>query len=199
MLEGALGRPKAIANTLNAATPLIFTGLSVAFGFRAGLFNIGANGQFLIGALLRGHRRAPIAGIPFPIAMLLSLVAGALGGAAWGFIPGALKAWRGAHEVVTTIMLNSIAYLLLNLLASTIFKDPTATFPRTPDIKPGRGAADHPRRHAAAPRHRRRPDDGASSSGSSCSRRRSASRSGRSGRTPAPRATPASDRRSSRS
>ena len=76
-------------------------------------------------------------GLPFPIALAISIFAGALGGAAWGFIPGALKAWRGAHEVVTTIMLNSIAYLLLNLLASSIFKDPTATFPRTPDISPG--------------------------------------------------------------
>ena len=136
LLEGALGGPKAIANTLNAATPLIFAGLSVAFGFRAGLFNIGANGQLLVGAFC-----AAIVGnavtAPFPIAVTLALLAGALGGAVWGFIPGALKAWRGAHEVVTTIMLNSIAYLLLNLLASGIFKDPTATFPRTSDISPG--------------------------------------------------------------
>jgi ABC-type uncharacterized transport system permease subunit len=136
MLEGALGGPKAIANTLNAATPLIFAGLSVAFGFRAGLFNIGANGQFLVGAFC-----AAIVGnavtAPFPIALTLALLAGGLGGAAWGFIPGALKAWRGAHEVVVTIMLNSVAYLSLNLLASTVFKDPTATFPRTRDISPG--------------------------------------------------------------
>jgi simple sugar transport system permease protein len=135
MLEGALGGPKQIANTLNAATPLIFTGLSVAFGFRAGLFNIGANGQFLVGAFCAALF-GTIAGIPFPIAMLLSMAVGALGGAAWGFIPGALKAWRGAHEVVTTIMLNYIAYLLLNLLASQVFADPTASFPRTPDVKP---------------------------------------------------------------
>jgi len=135
VLEGALGSPKAIANTLNAATPLIFTGLSVAFGFRAGLFNIGANGQLLIGAFTAAIV-GTIAGIPFPIAMLLALVAGALGGAFWGFIPGALKAWRGAHEVVTTIMLNYVAYLLLNLLASSTFKDQGATFPRTPDINP---------------------------------------------------------------
>jgi len=136
MLEGALGGPKAIANTLNAATPLIFTGLSVAFGFRAGLFNIGANGQFLIGAFCAAIVGTAV-GLPFPIALLLATLGGALGGAAWGFIPGALKAWRGAHEVVTTIMLNSIAYLLLNLLASSIFKDPAATFPRTPDIGVG--------------------------------------------------------------
>jgi len=135
MLEGALGGPKQIANTLNAATPLIFTGLAVAFGFRAGLFNIGANGQFLIGAFCAALF-GTVSGIPFPLAMLLSMAVGALGGAAWGFIPGALKAWRGAHEVVTTIMLNSIAYLLLNLLASQVFADPTATFPRTPDVRP---------------------------------------------------------------
>jgi simple sugar transport system permease protein len=135
MLEGALGGPKAIANTLNSTTPLIFTGLSVAVGFRAGLFNIGANGQFLIGAFTAAMV-GTIAGIPWPVAMLLALAGGALGGAAWGFIPGALKAWRGAHEVVTTIMLNSIAYLLLNLLASQVFKDPTATFPRTPNVQP---------------------------------------------------------------
>ena len=187
-----------IANTLNAATPLIFAGLAVAFGFRAGLFNIGANGQFLVGAFcaaIVGHdRRAS----PFPIALLAGAsLAGALGGAAWGFIPGALKAWRGAHEVVTTIMLNSIAYLLLNLLASSVFKDPTATFPRTPGHPARRRPADHPRRHPPARRHHRRRCSPRSPSGSSCSRRRSASRSGPSARTPARPATPASGRRSS--
>lgn len=135
VLEGALGGPKAIANTLNAATPLIFTGLSVAFGFRAGLFNIGANGQLLMGAFFSAIVGS-VVGIPFPIALVLALVAGAVGGAIWGFIPGVLKAWRGAHEVVVTIMLNSTAYLLLNLLASQVFKDPAATFPRTPPLSP---------------------------------------------------------------
>ena len=135
LLEGSLGSPKAIANTLNSATPLIFAGLSVAFGFRAGLFNIGANGQLLVGAFC-ARWSARSRACPVPIAIVAALFAGAIGGAAWGFIPGALKAWRGAHEVVTTIMLNSTAYLLLNLLASTTFKDPGATFPRTPDIQP---------------------------------------------------------------
>ena len=136
LLEGALGGPKAIANTLNSATPLIFAGLSVAFGFRAGLFNIGANGQLLVGAFCAAIVGTSV-GLPFPLGVALAILAGGLGGAAWGFIPGALKAWRGAHEVVVTIMLNSVAYLLLNLLASSIFKDPTATFPRTPDISAG--------------------------------------------------------------
>jgi simple sugar transport system permease protein len=135
LLEGSLGGPRAIANTLNAATPLIFTGLSAAFGFRAGLFNIGANGQLLVGAFCAAIAGAAL-GLPFPLAIAVAILAGGLGGAVWGFIPGALKAWRGAHEVVTTIMLNSTAYLLLNLLASTTFKDPGATFPRSPDIRP---------------------------------------------------------------
>ncbi|HUP55327.1 MAG TPA: ABC transporter permease [Methylomirabilota bacterium] len=136
VLEGALGGPKAIANTLNAATPLIFAGLSVSFGFRAGLFNIGANGQFLVGAFCAAIVGTAVA-LPFPLALALAILAGGIGGAAWGFIPGALKAWRGAHEVVVTIMLNSVAYLSLNLLASSVFKDPTATFPRTSDISAG--------------------------------------------------------------
>jgi simple sugar transport system permease protein len=136
MIEGALGGPRQIANTLNSATPLIFTGLAVAVGFRAGLFNIGANGQFLVGAFCTAIVGAQI-GLPFPIAMVLALAVGALGGGAWGFIPGALKAWRGAHEVVTTIMLNSIAYLLLQLLVNEFFRDPVATFPRTSDVQAG--------------------------------------------------------------
>jgi ABC-type uncharacterized transport system permease subunit len=135
LLDGSLSNPKAIANVLNSATPLIFAGLSIAFGFRAGLFNIGANGQFLMGAFFAAIVGAN-SGLPFPLAMIAAILAGAVGGAIWGFIPGALKAWRGAHEVVTTIMLNSTAYLLLNLLASSTFKDLGATFPRTRDIAP---------------------------------------------------------------
>ena len=132
--DGGILDFRAIGNTLNSSTPLILAGLSVAFGFRAGLFNIGAQGQFFVGAFV-----AAIAGsylsLPFPVHVLVALLGGFVGGAAWGFIPGVLKAWRGAHEVVTTIMLNTIAALGLNLLASTTFKDPVATFPRTPDAQ----------------------------------------------------------------
>jgi general nucleoside transport system permease protein len=132
LLNGSLGSIQAIGATLNSATPLIFTGLAVAFGFRAGLFNIGANGQFLFGAFFAAVVGSmPIA--PFPIHAFLALAAGFLGGFLWGFIPGILKAWRGAHEVVTTIMLNFIAFSFLALMASTWFKDPGASFPKTRD------------------------------------------------------------------
>ncbi len=135
LLEGSLGSLRGIGNVANVMTPLILVGLSVAFAFRAGLFNIGAQGQFFVGAFVASLAGASI-GLPFPLAVLAALFIGFLGGAFWGFIPGFLKAWRGAHEVVVTIMLNSIAALGLNLLASTLFKDPVATFPRTPDIRP---------------------------------------------------------------
>jgi simple sugar transport system permease protein len=128
---------RGIGNTLNAATPLILTGLSVAFGFRAGLFNIGAQGQFFLGGFSAAIVGTNLVGVPFPAGMLIAVGAGALGGAFWGFIPGILKAWRGAHEVVVTIMLNSVAALFLNYLASNPFKDPLATFPRTSDVQPG--------------------------------------------------------------
>jgi simple sugar transport system permease protein len=133
LLEGSLKDARTIGVTLNIATPLILTGLAVAFGFRAGLFNIGGNGQFLVGAFFA----AIVGSTPIlegPLHLLLAIVAGFVGGLLWGFIPGILKAWRGAHEVVTTIMLNYVAYLLLQLLASRVFRDPTASFPKTRDV-----------------------------------------------------------------
>lgn len=135
LLEGSFKDARAIGTTLNIATPLILSGLAVAFGFRAGLFNIGANGQFLMGAFFAAIvGSTPI--VEGPLHLLLAIFAGFVGGALWGFIPGILKAWRGAHEVVTTIMLNYVAYLLLNELASRVFRDPTATFAKTRDVLP---------------------------------------------------------------
>jgi ABC-type uncharacterized transport system permease subunit len=133
LLEGSLKDIRALAGTLNIATPLILAGLAVTFGFRAGLFNIGANGQFLMGAFFAAVVGAtPI--VDGPLHLALAITAGFIGGSLWGFIPGILKAWRGAHEVVVTIMLNYVAYLLLNLLAATVFRDPRATFPKTRDV-----------------------------------------------------------------
>lgn len=107
--------------SLTLATPLIFTGLSVAFAFRAGLFNIGAPGQLAIGAVF-----AMIVGVyaPLPAALLLPLtvIAAALGGALWGAIPGFLKARFGSSEVINTIMLNYIASaLFIFLIGSNSF------------------------------------------------------------------------------
>lgn len=102
--------------SLVTATPYIFAGLSVALGFRAGLFNIGAEGQFFIGALCSAFIGYSIKGLPMIIHLPLAIGAGALGGAVWGMIPGYLKARFGAHEVVNTIMMNWIAFRLSDWL-----------------------------------------------------------------------------------
>jgi general nucleoside transport system permease protein len=102
--------------SLVTATPYIFAGLSVALGFRAGLFNIGAEGQFFIGALCSAYIGYSIKGLPMIVHLPLAIGAGALGGAIWGMIPGYLKARFGAHEVVNTIMMNWIAFRLSDWL-----------------------------------------------------------------------------------
>ncbi|HEX7347175.1 MAG TPA: ABC transporter permease [Candidatus Limnocylindrales bacterium] len=100
-----------LTETLVAATPLIFVGLGVAVSFRTGMFNIGGGGQMLMGAL--GATAAAIAlqtsGLPSLLILLVAIIVGTAFGGAWGFIPGFLKARTGAHEVITTIMLNFVA------------------------------------------------------------------------------------------
>jgi simple sugar transport system permease protein len=107
---------KPISETLMEATPLIFTGLAVAVGFRCGLFNIGAEGQLYVGAAAATFVGFAVTGLPWFIHLPLAVTAGFLGGAAWGFIPGWLKARTGAHEVIVTIMLNYTAFLFIGFL-----------------------------------------------------------------------------------
>jgi ABC-type uncharacterized transport system permease subunit len=104
-----------ISETLTYAAPLVFTGLSVALAFRGGLFNIGGQGQAVIGTITAAVAGFTF-GLPIVLNLIVALIAGLLGGALWGFIPGILKARTGAHEVITTIMLNNIASLFLGWL-----------------------------------------------------------------------------------
>lgn len=108
-----------ISESLVSATPLIFTGLSVALAFRVGLFNIGGEGQFLVGAALAAIAGFSFAGLPWFIHLPLAVLAGFVGGALWGFVPGILKARTGAHEVIVTIMMNYIAFNLINWALKT--------------------------------------------------------------------------------
>lgn len=125
LLSGAVGSGAALSETVVAATPLILAGLGIALGFRAGLFNIGAEGQVIAGGLAAGYVGFAVHGLPVFVHLPLALLSGLLGGALWGFIPGILKAATGAHEVITTIMLNYVAAnLALYLLASTAFRRP---------------------------------------------------------------------------
>ena len=115
---GAFGGVNPIVDTMVAAAPLILGGLALGLGFKAGLFNIGAQGQFLMGALGAAAVGASVAGLPAPIAIATAVLAGAAVGAVYGFIPGMLKAFTGAHEVVTTIMLNFIAAAIIAYLVA---------------------------------------------------------------------------------
>jgi general nucleoside transport system permease protein len=121
LLQGALKNLERIGNTLATATPLVFTGLSVAFAFRTGLFNIGASGQMLVGGLL-----ASAVGLTYdfsrPVILAVMILVGMLGGALWAFVPGLLKAKFNVHEVVSTIMMNWIAYWTIYYVIPGYFK-----------------------------------------------------------------------------
>jgi ABC-type uncharacterized transport system permease subunit len=99
----------ALQQTLLTTTPLILTGLAVAFAFRCGLFNIGGQGQYIVGSVFAVWIGSSFSGMPAVLHVVFSIVGGMLGGAAWAGIAGALKAFAGTNEVITTIMLNWIA------------------------------------------------------------------------------------------
>lgn len=120
--------------SLVTATPYIFAGLSVALGFRCGLFNIGAEGQFFIGALCSAFVGYSLKGLPAFIHLPLALLGGAAGGALWGIIPGYLKAKFGAHEVVNTMMMNWIAFKLSDWLLNGPMKA-SGFRPVTPNVE----------------------------------------------------------------
>jgi simple sugar transport system permease protein len=134
LISGSLLSPSGWIDTLVNATPLILAGLSVGICFKAGLFNIGAQGQTLIGALAAAAAGSALAEQPAPLAIGGTLLAGLLAGMAYGFIPGALKAFTGAHEVVTTIMLNYVATYLIAWAITGPLLAPGATFARSADI-----------------------------------------------------------------
>jgi simple sugar transport system permease protein len=125
---------RALSATMHSAAPLVLTGLAVGLGFKGGLFNIGGTGQVLVGGFTAALVGAAVATQPAPIAITIAVAAGALGGALYGFIPGALKAFTGAHEVVVTIMLNSLAAFVIVGLVNDIFKITGPTFARTADV-----------------------------------------------------------------
>ncbi|GHG44626.1 ABC transporter permease [Flavimobilis marinus] len=122
-----------ITVSLNYATPLIGAGLGLAVGFRAGLFNIGGQGQIIFAAIGAGWIGFAV-DMPWPLHMLVAIVAGIAAGALWAGIAGVLKAFTGAHEVITTIMLNNIAYYLLFFMLATpgLLQAPGSANPKTP-------------------------------------------------------------------
>jgi simple sugar transport system permease protein len=134
LFEGAIGSPKALATSLTYCTPYIFAGLAVALGFQCGLFNVGAEGQLYMGALVATVVGFSVSGLPIYVHLPLAIAAGLLGGGIWGAIPGLLKATTGAHEVINTIMLNYIAVKTVDYLVKNPLRDPSASLDRTPFV-----------------------------------------------------------------
>lgn len=134
LVTGSVGSGNAISATLERAAPLICAGLGVTLAFRAGLFNIGAQGQIVMGAIVAGwigfswH-------LPAGLHLLVAVVGGVLGGAVWGGIVGFLKARTGAHEVITTIMFNYLAAsVLLYALSKDAFQRPGSDNSLSPKV-----------------------------------------------------------------
>jgi len=129
LFEGAFGSPKALSETAVWASPYIFAGLAVALAFKGGLFNIGAEGQLAFGAVMAALIGYALPGwlhidLPAFIHIPLAIGFGALAGALWAAIPGALKAYTGGHEVINTIMMNYIALNMTSFLLNGPMRDP---------------------------------------------------------------------------
>lgn len=136
MFESALFTSDGLLTTLQKATPLIFAGLAVAVALKVGLFNIGAEGQVAWGAVLGAVAGASWGSLPAVVLVPLCLLVGVAGGAVWAAVAGALKAWRGVHEVISTIMLNSIAAGIIGWLVTSPWRDPSQSNQQTRPMSP---------------------------------------------------------------
>jgi simple sugar transport system permease protein len=132
--EGAFGNWLAATDTLVKTTPLVFTGLAVSIAFRGALWNIGAEGQLLAGALAAGALGIALDGWPRPLAVGLVLMAGAVGGALWSGICGWLRDRRAVSEVISTIMLNFVAVQLLSYAVHGPLIEPSRSYPKSAPI-----------------------------------------------------------------
>ena len=147
LAKGAFGSPAGISYTLYYATTFVFTGLAVAVAFHGGLFNIGGEGQAMIGGLGCALMALWLDRfLPAVLLLPLMVLAGALAGMAWAAVPAALQAWRGSHIVITTIMFNFIASALLAYLLVNVLKDPGSMAVETRGFEP---AAHMPGMHQA--------------------------------------------------
>ncbi|HLW69145.1 MAG TPA: ABC transporter permease [Candidatus Binataceae bacterium] len=134
LADGAFGNRLACVDTLVKATPLLYCALAVAIAFEGALWNIGADGQLIVGALAAGACGPRLGGWPHPAAILVMLLAGALGGALWGAFAGWLRARRDVNEVISTIMLNFTAAQLLSWAVHGPLMEASGAFPESAPI-----------------------------------------------------------------
>jgi ABC-type uncharacterized transport system permease subunit len=131
LVKSSLGTATAISGTLREVTPLLISGIAVFLALKAGLFNIGVEGQFTVGALATAVCALRV---PGSAGMILAIVVGMIAGALWALPAAAIKAYRGGHEVITTIMLNNVAGLIATALVAGPLKAPTEESPQTAEI-----------------------------------------------------------------
>lgn len=134
LIQGTFGSKGAIAGTLRETSPLLIAGLAVFVALKAGLFNIGVEGQFIMGAITAAWVALSI---PGPGGMLLAILAGSAAGAVWALPAGMIKAYRGGHEVITTIMLNNVAGFLTTYLVAGPLKAPNQESTTTATLAAG--------------------------------------------------------------
>jgi len=134
LIQGCFGNLEYLSETIVYTTPLIFTGLAIAVGFRCGLFNIGVEGQYIVGLIGAAVVGAMDLGLPMIIHLPLTMLSGMACGAIWASVPGFLKARFGIHEVVNSIMMNYIALYLSHYLVNGPIKDPKITSPYSREI-----------------------------------------------------------------
>ncbi|MBK6791617.1 MAG: ABC transporter permease [Anaerolineales bacterium] len=123
--DGAFGSTNAFAETLVKATPLLLVALGICISFRGDVINIGGEGQMIIGAVLATWIGLTFTGLPGWLVITLAMLAGFLGGAVWGGIPGVLKAYFNVNEILSTVMMNAIAVQLMNFLLRGPMIDPS--------------------------------------------------------------------------
>src|SRR5574342_1028345 len=122
--NGAFGTANAVAETLVKATPLLLVGLGICISFRGDVINIGGEGQMIVGAILATWVGLTFTGLPGWLVITIAMLAGFLGGAVWGGIPGLLKAYFNVNEILSTVMMNAIAVQLMNFLLRGPMIDP---------------------------------------------------------------------------
>jgi general nucleoside transport system permease protein len=120
LFKGAFGGLDSIGTTIRKATPLLLTGLAVVFGYRGGVFNIGAEGQLILGGMAATAVGVRFQGLPVWLHVILCILAAMAAGSLWSLLPGALKAFRGFNEVITTLMMN---YIAVQVLAWSVRQD----------------------------------------------------------------------------
>ena len=128
LFQGTLGSASAFSGTLRETSPLLIAGIAVFIALRAGLFNIGAEGQLVVGALTSAALGLRF---PGPVGLILGMIGAAIVGALWALPAGLIKAYRGGHEVITTIMLNSVAVFVTNAIVAGPLRDTSQESPTT--------------------------------------------------------------------